>query len=143
MPCCWRATGAVCYWQGLFCVPLAWARESLFGASQCRGFADHANSVADCDVDLRLYYYFLWCYFSAEFFGDGIGVWVLRMREPDLPRPFKVPLYPLPLIVFAALSLWTLVHLFDQRPVEGAMALGLIVLGLLFYAVSRKLQTAQ
>ena len=36
-----------------------------------------------------------------------LGVWVLRMREPDLPRPFKVPLYPLPLIVFAALSLWT------------------------------------
>ena len=72
-----------------------------------------------------------------------LGVWVLRMREPDLPRPFKVPLYPLPLIIFAALSLWTLVHLIDQRPLEGAMALGLIVAGLLFYAVSQKLQTAQ
>ncbi len=72
-----------------------------------------------------------------------LGVWVLRMREPDLPRPFKVPLYPLPLIVFAALSLWTLVHLIDQRPLEGAMALGLIVAGLLFYAVSQKLQTAR
>ncbi|MEC9154432.1 MAG: amino acid permease, partial [Pseudomonadota bacterium] len=43
-----------------------------------------------------------------------LGVWVLRMREPDLPRPFKVPLYPLPLIIFAALSLWTLVHLIEQ-----------------------------
>ena len=72
-----------------------------------------------------------------------LGVWVLRMREPDLPRPFKVPLYPLPLIIFAALSLWTLVHLIGQRPVEGAMALGLIVLGLVFYAVSRKLQMAR
>ncbi len=72
-----------------------------------------------------------------------LGVWVLRMREPDLPRPFKVPLYPLPLIIFAALSLWTLVHLIEQRPVEGAMALGLIVLGLVFYAVSRKLQMAR
>ena len=69
-----------------------------------------------------------------------LGVWVLRMREPDLPRPFKVPLYPLPLIIFAALSLWTLVHLIEQRPVEGTMALGLIVFGLVFYAVSRKLQ---
>ena len=72
-----------------------------------------------------------------------LGVWVLRMREPDLPRPFKVPLYPLPLIIFAALSLWTLVHLIEQRPVEGAMALGLIVSGLVFYAVSRKLQMAR
>lgn len=69
-----------------------------------------------------------------------VGVWVLRVREPDLPRPFKVPLYPLPLIVFAALSLWTLVHLIDQRPVEGAMALGLIATGLLVYLVSQKLQ---
>ena len=72
-----------------------------------------------------------------------LGVWVLRMREPDLPRPFKVPLYPLPLIIFAALSLWTLVHLIEQRPVEGAMALGLILLGLVFYAVSWKLQMAR
>jgi APA family basic amino acid/polyamine antiporter len=70
-----------------------------------------------------------------------LGVWVLRMREPDLPRPFKVPLYPLPLIVFSVLSLWTLVHLIDQRPVEGLLALALIAAGLLFYYLSQMAQT--
>jgi APA family basic amino acid/polyamine antiporter len=63
------------------------------------------------------------------------------MREPDLPRPFKVPLYPLPLIVFSVLSLWTLVHLIDQRPVEGLLALALIAAGLLFYYLSQMAQT--
>jgi amino acid transporter len=31
---------------------------------------------------------------------SGLAVIVLRVRQPDLPRPFRVPLYPLPPIVF-------------------------------------------
>ena len=69
-----------------------------------------------------------------------LGVWVLRVREPQLERPFRVPFYPLPVIVFGALSLWTLVHLLDQRPYEGVAAVVLIALGLLIYFISRKLQ---
>ena len=69
-----------------------------------------------------------------------LGVWVLRFREPDLERPFRVPFFPLPLIVFGALSLWTLVHLLEQRPYEGAAALALIAVGLLVYLLTRKIQ---
>jgi len=67
-----------------------------------------------------------------------LGVWVLRVREPELKRPFRVPLYPLPLVVFGALSLWTLVHLLVQRPYEGVAAVALIAVGLLVYFLSRK-----
>ena len=34
------------------------------------------------------------------------GVIVLRQREPEIQRPFRVPLYPLPPIHFIALALW-------------------------------------
>jgi APA family basic amino acid/polyamine antiporter len=34
------------------------------------------------------------------------GVLVLRRREPDAQRPFRVPLYPLPPLLFIALALW-------------------------------------
>ena len=34
------------------------------------------------------------------------SVFVLRYKEPDAERPFKTPLYPLPPIIFIALSLW-------------------------------------
>lgn len=70
------------------------------------------------------------------------GVWVLRIREPELARPFRVPMFPLPLVVFGALSLWTLVHLLEQRPYEGAAAAALIAAGLLVYFLTRKLQTS-
>jgi len=32
----------------------------------------------------------------------GVGLFVLRVREPDVPRPFKVPLYPLTPLIFVA-----------------------------------------
>ena len=34
------------------------------------------------------------------------GVLVLRRREPETERPFRVPLYPLPPLLFIALALW-------------------------------------
>ncbi len=34
------------------------------------------------------------------------GVLVLRRREPEVERPFRVPLYPLPPILFIVLALW-------------------------------------
>jgi APA family basic amino acid/polyamine antiporter len=62
------------------------------------------------------------------------GVFVLRARKPDLPRPFRIPGYPLPPLIFIALMSWTLVHVLMQRPVEGWLGLGLIALGGLLYA---------
>jgi len=34
------------------------------------------------------------------------GVFVLRKREPNAKRPFRIPLYPLPPILFIGLALW-------------------------------------
>ena len=37
------------------------------------------------------------------------GVLILRRREPGAERPFRVPLYPLPPILFLGLAVWMLV----------------------------------
>ena len=37
------------------------------------------------------------------------GVLILRRREPETERPFRVPLYPLPPILFLALAIWMLI----------------------------------
>lgn len=66
-----------------------------------------------------------------------LGVWVLRRSRPQLPRPFRVPLYPLPLLIYLAITLWTLIYVALQEPWEVAFAGLLIVLGLLFYLLSR------
>ena len=67
-----------------------------------------------------------------------IGVWYLRKTKPDLERPFRMPWYPWPMLIFVALMLWTLAYVIVERPLEGLLAIGLVVVGWCFYLVSSK-----
>jgi len=44
-----------------------------------------------------------------QFLVQSIGVIVLRIRRPDLPRPFRMWLYPLPALIAAASFLFILI----------------------------------
>lgn len=57
------------------------------------------------------------------------GVVRLRRREPDLPRPFRVPWYPLPPLVFILVSLASLLFLALERPLPVLLAIILLGLG--------------
>ena len=46
--------------------------------------------------------------FWLFFLLSGVSLFVLRTRDPDTPRPFKVPLYPLTPLVFCATCLYML-----------------------------------
>jgi APA family basic amino acid/polyamine antiporter len=59
------------------------------------------------------------------------GVVVLRHREPKLERPFRVPAYPWPPLVFVLVSVLTLVLVLRERPMAAAASLGIVALGLL------------
>lgn len=67
------------------------------------------------------------------------SVFVLRWRGPGLERPYRIPLFPLPPLVFLALMGWTLAYLLVQRPLEGLAGLGILAAGGVFYVVSRRL----
>lgn len=67
------------------------------------------------------------------------GLFVLRWRRPGLERPYRVPLYPLPPLVFLVLMGWTLTYLLLQRPMEGLAGVGILASGAAFYVVSRRL----
>ena len=66
------------------------------------------------------------------------GVLVLRIRRPDLPRPWRMPLYPVPALVFLALTGWTLAYTLVQRPVEGLAGVAIVAGGGLLYAINRR-----
>ena len=66
-----------------------------------------------------------------------LGVLILRRREPDLPRPYRVSLYPLPPLVFLAITGWSLGYILLERPMEGLAGLGIVVTGGVFYFFSR------
>lgn len=78
---------------------------------------------------------------SWIFYGLAVGgVIVLRRRNPDLPRPYRCPWYPLPPVFFvvatAGIVLSTLVATFWQA----LLGVGLILAGVPLYFVFRWLE---
>jgi APA family basic amino acid/polyamine antiporter len=60
-----------------------------------------------------------------------VGVLVLRVREPELPRAYRTWGYPWTPLFFAGFSLWTLIVVARDRPIEavgGAVTLGIAAL---------------
>ena len=67
-----------------------------------------------------------------QFFLQQIGVILLRIQRPELPRPFRMPLYPLPPLVAMAGFVFILVN--RAKAMEGiALAAGIAVSGSLIY----------
>jgi APA family basic amino acid/polyamine antiporter len=64
------------------------------------------------------------------------GLFVLRAREPDLPRPYRTWGYPVTPSIYMGLTLWTLTYLALDRPTETAVAALLIAAGLLLYLLT-------
>jgi amino acid transporter len=67
-----------------------------------------------------------------QFFLQQIGVILLRIRRPDLPRPFRMPLYPLPPL-FATAGFGFLLVYRVHAVKELAVAAGIAVSGTLLY----------
>jgi len=67
------------------------------------------------------------------------AVIVMRVREPDLDRPWKMPLYPLPAIIALAINTTLFVVFVAEDPTTAAKAFGgLSVLVSLAWAVTRR-----
>ena len=56
----------------------------------------------------------------------------LRFRRPDMKRPFRVPFYPLPPLIYLGVTSWMMFWAFQGRPVESSLAL-LTVMGALLF----------
>jgi len=70
-------------------------------------------------------------------FFTVLGLFILRWRRPDLPRLFRVTFYPVTPLIFLAITGWTLLYVVLQRPVEAAIAVGIVVAGVAIFVVSR------
>ena len=61
------------------------------------------------------------------------GVIVLRIRKPNLHRPVKLPLFPLPPIVFLLLTAWMTWGVLSTNPTSVILILGIVALGLVVW----------
>lgn len=62
-----------------------------------------------------------------------VGLIVLRRREPNLPRPFRVPAYPFVPLLYIAILVWYLVNLLITRLELSLVGIGIVAAGLPFY----------
>ncbi|MGI8958904.1 MAG: APC family permease, partial [Bryobacteraceae bacterium] len=73
----------------------------------------------------------------------ALSVIVLRRKEPDLPRPYRVIGYPLVPVLFSGVATLLLVSTVQTRPRESIMGLVLMGLGVPFYFFWKKRARSQ
>lgn len=66
-----------------------------------------------------------------------IGVIVLRKREPELKRPYRMAGYPWTALLALLLSAWMLAHTLWQRPLPSLLGLATTLLGVVIYFWAR------
>ncbi len=70
-----------------------------------------------------------------------LGLMILRIREPDLPRPFKTPGYPFTPLVFLGISLWLIYFGISDKPKESLAAIAIVLTGLIIYYFGKPKQS--
>jgi APA family basic amino acid/polyamine antiporter len=78
------------------------------------------------------------------FYGLAVaGVVVLRRREPDLPRPYRCPLYPATPVFFLLATVGIVVSTFVANFRQSLLGVGLILVGVPLYALFRVVDRRQ
>src|SRR2546423_11718148 len=67
-----------------------------------------------------------------------LGVIVLRFTNPELERPYRVWLYPIPPVVFSVITIWMMFYLLRVHTAESVAGLATALLGLLLYFCAQK-----
>jgi len=67
-----------------------------------------------------------------------LGVVLLRIRNPEIARPYRVWLYPLPPILFAAITIWMMIYLLISKTTESVAGMVTAIVGFLLYFCAGK-----
>jgi APA family basic amino acid/polyamine antiporter len=67
-----------------------------------------------------------------------LGVIVLRFTRPEIKRPYRVWLYPIPPVVFSVITIWMMFYLLRSHTAESVAGLATALLGLLLYFCAQK-----
>ena len=58
---------------------------------------------------------------------------ILRVKEPHIPRPYKVTAFPLPTLVFCGACCFLIYSAVIYKPVVSVLTVTIMLLGLLIY----------
>ena len=83
-----------------------------------------------------------WLWFALA----AMAIFAYRRREPDAPRPFRTPGYPVTPILFIAAALVIVLNTVLAQPIQSLVGLGLALLGIpayLWWRTRRQVSPAQ
>jgi len=63
----------------------------------------------------------------------GASIFIMRAKEPNMPRPFRTPGYPWVPIFFVTLASWFVVNTFITRPEQAGAGIAFLALGVPVY----------
>ncbi|MFP6649037.1 MAG: hypothetical protein VB817_06235, partial [Pirellulaceae bacterium] len=76
---------------------------------------------------------------SVVFYVMAVGaVMVLRVRQPNRERPYRVPGYPFTPIIFLVFNVWFLYQVFAEQLQDALIGASLIVLAIPVYYLMRR-----
>jgi amino acid transporter len=77
-----------------------------------------------------------WMFFCLT----GVALLVLRAKDPDTPRPFRTPGYPVVPLIFCAWCGYMVIGTVLYDPLKSLIGLGILFLGLPLYFIPQKLK---
>ncbi len=81
------------------------------------------------DILTDMYIFVLWIFFGL----NGCALIILRARQPDADRPYRVWGYPYVPVIFILVTLYLLVNTLMATPTRALAGVGLIIIGLPIY----------
>lgn len=66
-------------------------------------------------------------------FMTVLGLVIYKLRTTNAEHPIKVPLYPIPVVLFLSLTLWMIVFNLMGKPIESLYGLGTLGIGAIIY----------
>ena len=69
-----------------------------------------------------------------------ISLIYLRIKNPELNRPYKVWGYPWTSVIFIVLNIWILIYTFKLQTFESLVGLGLMVMGFVIYIIIERVK---
>lgn len=72
-----------------------------------------------------------------------LGSVILRIKKPDLLRPFKTTFYPITPILFLSIQIWTIFFVIKEKPHQAFWTILTILLGFILYYIFRKREEFQ
>jgi len=76
------------------------------------------------------------------FIATSISVIILRIREPELVRPYRLLAFPLPILIFSGIIAWMTYGLIKYNPWPVLCLFGVLLFGLVPYLLDKHLSRA-